>query len=398
MILVNGLFFAAEKNYKPLVEGIFMINRLVPIALTLAFSSATFAGVSTQDLDQKGAALLRAAALGQESVVRDLLGQGVPVDYRSRPTGPTALIFASAACEREVAQVLIENHADLNAVQGSDEIAKDGVTPLILAADRSAENPRCAKLVTRLIRAGAKIPYASKATGLTALDYALMHGEGNLQEVKMLTVGLSQKQLETALFNAVTYQHLGGFYYLVAIGVELNGRETSTRLTLLERALSPLVTSEIETQELIVQTLVGAGATATELTLSRAISASFGPDAWSLLTDLLASPKIELSPKHLVLALDAYGEDWTPDSARGRILVLRLLGHQPNANVNPALALCPTLRHEGRAITAAEELMNSPSFDPKSLDAKVALARAEEKKWTQLADHFKAKGVTTGSN
>lgn len=375
-----------------------MFYRLLPITLTLAFSNATFAAVSPQDLDQKGAALLRAAALGQVSVVRDLLGQGVPVDYRSRPAGPTALIFATAACEREVAQVLIENHANLNAVQGSDDFAKDGLTPLILAADRSAENPRCAKLVAKLIKAGARIPYASKATGLTALDYALMHGEGNLQEVKMLTVGLSQKQLETALFNAVAYQHLGGFYYLVAIGVELNGRETSTHLTLLERALSPLVTSEIETQELIVQTLVGAGATATELTLSRAISASFGPDAWSLLTDLLASPKIELSPKHLVLALHAYGDDWIPDSARGRILVLRLLGQQPNAIVNPALALCPTLRHEGRAITAAEELMNSPSFDPKSLDAKVALARAEEKRWTQLADHLKAKGVTTDSN
>lgn len=80
MILVNGLFFAAEKNYKPLVEGIFMFYRLLPITLTLAFSNATFAAVSPQDLDQKGAALLRAAALGQVSVVRDLLGQGVPVD------------------------------------------------------------------------------------------------------------------------------------------------------------------------------------------------------------------------------------------------------------------------------------------------------------------------------
>jgi len=109
---------------------------------------------------------MKAAALGNLSEVRRLLGAGTDVNARRAKGGKTALMKASQSGCVDVVAFLLQAGADVDATGGLS-----GKTALI----RASENGHW-EVIELLIRAGANVNVKSQASGQTALMKAIEHG------------------------------------------------------------------------------------------------------------------------------------------------------------------------------------------------------------------------------
>ena len=159
--------------------------------------------------------LMAAARSGNVRAVEGLLAGGAEIDAREHERGQTALMWAVAQQHADVARVLIQKGADLEArsqvyyqlentagntnTSGNFRMARGGSTPLLFAARNG--DVETAKV---LVEAGAKVN-DSAASGTSALVVAAHSGHGQLA-IYLLEQGADPKAADagyTALHAAV---------------------------------------------------------------------------------------------------------------------------------------------------------------------------------------------------
>ena len=121
------------------------------------------------DIHRMGALLLLSAIRGTHRRAELLLRMGANPNYRGGKFGDTALTAAAIMGRREMVELLIAFHANVN-IQDDD-----GGTPLIWATVGQHE-----ELVQLLLDAGAD-PNIRENDGQTALQLAMEHGFTNIE-------------------------------------------------------------------------------------------------------------------------------------------------------------------------------------------------------------------------
>ena len=168
--------------------------------------------------------LVEGAKNRDAQAVRTLLAEGVPVD-QSRPDGTTALHWAAQWDHAEIAGLLIDAGADVNASDQYD------VTPLTLACTNAS-----AGMVARLLTAGAN-PNSVQATGETALMTCARSGVWDAVDL-LVTRGADVNADEsfhgqTALMWAAWEGHTEVVRGLLAHGADVDARTTTGYTALL---------------------------------------------------------------------------------------------------------------------------------------------------------------------
>ncbi len=111
-----------------------------------------------------GTSLMASAYVGAVELVQDLVARGADLEARDE-SGYTALMYAANAAEDEVVRLLVDAGADVDARD------RQGATPIMFAAQQGA-----LRSIKKLLSAGADASTRRVADGLTALDFAVMHG------------------------------------------------------------------------------------------------------------------------------------------------------------------------------------------------------------------------------
>ncbi len=156
---------------------------LVP-GLATAGSVWRHIGEDKQDLMSIG--LPTAARLGNVNLVNRLLQLGTPVNeadatvpFNSDESGATPLHLAVRFDQPEVAKILLDHGADVNARSQS------GMTPLMEATSKSRRPRFDEEMVKSLVTRGAKFE-AEDAFGLTPLRPAIFSTPADVEELKLL--------------------------------------------------------------------------------------------------------------------------------------------------------------------------------------------------------------------
>jgi ankyrin repeat protein len=183
------------------------MKRLLCLGLLLAFTPA--AGAATADVAD-------AAARGDRAAVQAALARRADVNL-PQADGTTALHWAAERDDIELAEVLLRAGARATAR------TREGVTPLQLAALNGS-----ARMIDRLIKAGADPKAPLSASGDTALMLAARTGKADALRV-LLESGVDVNAAEgwggtSALMWAVAEGHAEAARLLIAAGADVNAR------------------------------------------------------------------------------------------------------------------------------------------------------------------------------
>jgi len=140
--------------------------------------------------------LRRAAIEGKVYAVEDLLGRGANVNMRKG--GWTVLMFAAREGHAEIAKILLDNGADVNA-SGKEGWEWGGATALIIAAEKGHT-----EIIKIFLARGAKVN-GKNNHGNTALMYAAEFGHPEVVKLLLASgadVTPKDKDGETALVTA----------------------------------------------------------------------------------------------------------------------------------------------------------------------------------------------------
>ena len=134
------------------------MKKFIIISILIFFSLSSCSDNPVEEITKPEISLMDAALAGKVEIIRQHITVGTKLDQRDLKSGSTALITAATFGQTEVAQILIENGADLE-IQNNE-----GSTALMTAAFFCRT-----EIVKALLEKGA-VRGVKNNTGATALD------------------------------------------------------------------------------------------------------------------------------------------------------------------------------------------------------------------------------------
>ncbi len=209
------------------LTGIKIALGLFAIALvgaTLVFSTGTLRNT-------KPTPLIGATRIGATEMVKALIDAGADVDARSEPYGWTALVIAATELNVNVATILIEAGADINAHMDGADAALPGITALIRAANYEGSE----EFVRLLIDAGADVNAKSNDGGTALMSAA------NLAPVAVTAalidagadVNAQRNNGWSALIHAARYGRTETVGVLIDAGADVNAKSNDGETALM---------------------------------------------------------------------------------------------------------------------------------------------------------------------